>query len=86
MAGGAAPRVTGEKHGIGNIEGRPAVARLLEVMCIDGDDIADSSVKRFEGEITPGDVGRAADAWIAADQKLFDGWLAPARAAGAEAR
>lgn len=59
----------------------PDIRRLFEVMELSLDPVAEQNVRMRAGEDSPEDVARHASEWIAANQTLFDGWIAEARTA-----
>lgn len=62
------------------LEENPAVRRLLEVVAIPLDDIADQNAKMAqEAEYSDAMVRADAAEWIAANRTLVDGWLETAR-------
>lgn len=64
------------------LEENPTVRRLLELVVIPLDDIADQNARMaMAEEYTEADVRSDAAAWIEANRALVDGWLATARAA-----
>jgi glycine betaine/proline transport system substrate-binding protein len=63
------------------VEANPAAARLFEVMQISPRDVSAQNLKmRQPGEGSWEASERHADAWIKANRKTFDSWLAQARA------
>jgi glycine betaine/proline transport system substrate-binding protein len=72
------------QHIVANLEfaqANPAAAKLFEIMELSVNDISAQNLRMRDGENTPADVARHADAWIRAHQATFDGWLEAARAA-----
>lgn len=62
------------------LDANPAARRLLEVVQIPLDDIADQNARMaLAGDYTEDDILADAEAWIAANQSTVDGWLATAR-------
>ncbi|GAA3989299.1 glycine betaine/L-proline ABC transporter substrate-binding protein ProX [Comamonas faecalis] len=61
----------------------PAAAKWFELVTVSVEDISAQNQLMNQGQNKPADIERHADAWIAAHQKTFDGWLAQARAAAA---
>jgi glycine betaine/proline transport system substrate-binding protein len=59
----------------------PDAAKLFEIMKVDVNDINAQNLRMNEGEKSSDDIDRHVDAWIKANQKTYDGWLAQARAA-----
>ncbi len=59
----------------------PDVAKLFSVMKIDVNDISAQNQLIKNGQNTMVDINRHVDAWIKAHQKMFDGWVAQAKAA-----
>jgi len=64
------------------IEANPAAGKLFEVMKLNSADINAQNMRMNQGESTAADIERHTNAWIGAHQKLFDGWIAQAMAAG----
>ena len=56
----------------------PAAAKLFEVMSLPINDISQQNRLMHEGQNRQQDVERHTDAWINANQKTFDGWIAQA--------
>lgn len=63
-------------------EDNPAAAKLFSVMQVSSNDISAENKLMRDGQKTPADIERHADAWIKANQKKFDGWIKEAMAAG----
>ena len=63
------------------VEKNPAAGKLFEVMVLPVADINAQNLRMQAGENKPADVERHLDAWIKANQKTFDGWIAQAMAA-----
>jgi len=63
------------------LEENPAARKLLEVMEVPLLDIFEQNAKMFDGEDKAEDLERHADEWIKANQEVFDGWVAEAKAA-----
>jgi glycine betaine/proline transport system substrate-binding protein len=63
------------------MEKNPAAKRLFEVVSIPLGDIFEQNAKMQNGENKQSDIERHAEAWVAKNRKLFDGWLAEARKA-----
>lgn len=63
------------------VEKNPAAGKLFEVMKLSVGDINAQNLRMRDGENKPADVQRHLDAWIKANQKTFDGWIAQALAA-----
>lgn len=61
-------------------EKNPAAAKLFEVMKVPVADINAQNLRMLDGQNKAADIDRHVDGWIKAHQKLFDGWLAQARA------
>ncbi len=59
-------------------EANPAAAKLFEVMAISSNDISAQNLKMRDGEASEKDIERHANAWIKANQKTFDAWVAEA--------
>lgn len=63
------------------VEKNPAAGKLFEVMKLSVGDINAQNLRMRDGENKPADIERHVDAWIKANQKIFDGWIAEAKAA-----
>jgi len=63
------------------VEKNPAAGKLFEVMTLSVGDINAQNLRMRDGENKPADIQRHVDAWIKANQKTFDGWIAEAKAA-----
>lgn len=63
------------------VEKNPAAGKLFEVMKLSVGDINAQNLRMRDGENKPADIERHVDAWIKANQKTFDGWIAEAKAA-----
>ena len=63
------------------VEKNPAAGKLFEVMKLSVGDINAQNLRMRDGENKPADIERHVDAWIQANQKTFDGWIAEAKAA-----
>ena len=63
------------------VEKNPAAGKLFEVMKLSVGDINAQNLRMRDGENKPADIQRHVDAWIKANQKTFDGWIAEAKAA-----
>ncbi len=59
----------------------PAAAKLFELVNIDVNAINAQNHRMHDGENTSADIDRHVAAWIKANQRNYDGWLAAARAA-----
>ena len=59
----------------------PAAAKLFSIMKLSNNDISAQNLRMRDGEKTAEDIERHTNAWIKANQKTFDGWLAEARKA-----
>lgn len=64
------------------VEDNPAAAKLFSIMQVSSNDISAENLLMRDGQKTPADIERHADAWIKANQKKFDGWVKEAMAAG----
>ncbi|KAA5605161.1 glycine betaine/L-proline ABC transporter substrate-binding protein ProX [Roseospira marina] len=62
-------------------EANPAAATLFGIMRISSNDVSAQNRLMRQGEDSETDIMRHADAWIAAHQETWDGWLTEARAA-----
>lgn len=62
-------------------EANPAAARLFSIMKLSNNDISSQNLRMRDGEKSAADIERHTNAWIKANQKTFDGWLAEARKA-----
>ncbi|RUS66799.1 Glycine betaine/proline betaine-binding periplasmic protein [Saezia sanguinis] len=56
-------------------QANPAAAKLFAVMHIPVGDINAQNLRMRDGESSPADIERHADAWIKAHQATFDGWI-----------
>lgn len=63
------------------VEKNPAAGKLFEIMQIPINDISKQNQLQRNGETKPADTERHVNAWIKAHQKVFDGWVAQAKAA-----
>ena len=63
------------------VEKNPAAGKLFEVMKLSVGDINAQNLRMRDGENKPADIERHVDAWIKANQKTFDGWIAEAKSA-----
>lgn len=63
------------------LENNPAAAKLFELAVIPVGDVNNQNFLLHEGETSYEDVRRHADAWIAAHQSEFDGWIEEAKKA-----
>lgn len=59
----------------------PAAAKFFELVNIDIGDINAQNHRMHEGENTSADIDRHVAGWIKAKQRIYDGWIAAARAA-----
>jgi glycine betaine/proline transport system substrate-binding protein len=59
----------------------PAIWRLFEVMHVPLDAIFAQNAKMQQGEDKPADIKRQAEAWIQANQDVFNGWIEEAKKA-----
>nr|WP_244610144.1 glycine betaine/L-proline ABC transporter substrate-binding protein ProX [Lampropedia puyangensis] len=59
----------------------PAAAKLFAVMQLSIDDVSAQNLRMQQGENSRADIARHTDAWISANQTVFDGWLQQAREA-----
>jgi len=66
-------------------EKNPAAAKLFAIMQISSNDISAQNLRMREGEKSPADIDRHAEAWIKANQSTFDGWIKEALAAASNA-
>jgi len=62
-------------------EKNPAAAKLFSIMQLPVGDVSAQNHLMSQGQNQAADVARHTDAWIAAHQKTFDGWIAQALAA-----
>jgi len=62
-------------------EANPAAAKLFSIMEVSSNDISAENLAMRDGEDSPRDIDKHADAWIAANREKFDHWLDEARAA-----
>lgn len=58
----------------------PAAAKLFEIMSISVNDVSAQNMLIREGQDSTADIERHANAWISANQSLFDAWVAEAAA------
>ena len=65
-------------------DANPAAAKLLSVMQLPVGDINAQNLRMRNGENKAADIARHTDGWIKAHQRVFDGWIAQARAAAAD--
>lgn len=63
-------------------EANPSAAKLFSIMRLSSNDISAQNLRMRDGEKSAKDIERHANAWIKANQKLFDGWVAEASQAG----
>ncbi len=63
------------------LEKNPAAAKFLELIKVPLNDISAQNTKMNDGEKSQKDIDRHADEWIAANQDLWNDWLAQARSA-----
>ncbi|WP_316977129.1 glycine betaine/L-proline ABC transporter substrate-binding protein ProX [Shumkonia mesophila] len=66
-------------------EDNPAAAKLFAIMQVSSNDISAQNLRMRDGEKSPDDINRHADAWIKANQATFDGWIEEALAAASNA-
>lgn len=59
----------------------PAAAELFSIMKLPIDDVSAQNLRMQQGEKSSADIARHADAWIAAHQSTFDGWIEQAKQA-----
>lgn len=64
------------------LDRNPDIRQLLELVAIPLADIAAQNARMAAGEYSEADIEGDAEAWIAANRDMVDGWLASARAAG----
>jgi glycine betaine/proline transport system substrate-binding protein len=62
-------------------EAHPDAAMLFSIMRVSSNDISTQNLRMRDGEDSPKDIERHADAWIKANQKKFDSWIEKAKAA-----
>jgi glycine betaine/proline transport system substrate-binding protein len=62
-------------------EAHPDAAKLFSLMRVSSNDISAENLRMRDGEDSPKDIERHADAWIKANQKKFDSWIEKAKAA-----
>ncbi|MCF7988859.1 MAG: glycine betaine/L-proline ABC transporter substrate-binding protein ProX [Thiohalocapsa sp.] len=62
-------------------EANPAAAKLFSIMKVSNNDISAQNLRMRDGEDSPKDIERHADAWIAANRAKVDQWLDEAKAA-----
>jgi len=65
-------------------EANPAAAKLFAIMQVSNNDISAENLAMRDGEDSPADIEKHADAWIAANRDKVDGWLEQARAAAGD--
>ncbi len=65
-------------------EKNPAAAKLFEVIQLSVNDINAQNFLMSQGQNKASDIERHTNAWIAAHQKQFDGWLEQAKAAASK--
>lgn len=65
-------------------EAHPDAGKLFEIMKIDVNDVNAQNMRMNNGEKDAAAIDRHAAAWIKANQKTYDDWLAQARAAAAK--
>lgn len=65
-------------------EAHPDAAKLFSIMRLSANDISAQNKRMRDGENSAADIERHADAWIKANRKTFDAWIAEARAAARE--
>ena len=63
------------------LKANPAAAKLFEVAKVDINDISAENKQIADGEKNSADIDRHVEAWVAANQATYDGWLAAAREA-----
>lgn len=63
-------------------EANPSAAKLFSIMRLSSNDISAQNLRMRDGEKSAEDIERHANAWIKANQKLFDGWVEEAGKAG----
>ncbi len=63
------------------VQAHPDAGKLFEIMKLDVNDINAQNTRMNDGEKSSDDIDRHVDAWVKANQKTYDGWLAQARAA-----
>ncbi|CAM3698457.1 Glycine betaine-binding periplasmic protein precursor [Vibrio aerogenes CECT 7868] len=59
----------------------PAAAKLFSVMKVNINDVSAENMMMSKGHNTPADIEAHANGWIKAHQKLFNSWIAQAKAA-----
>lgn len=57
------------------LEANPPVNALFEAMSIDVNDVSAEAQRQQQGETKIDQIKQHADAWIAANQATFDGWV-----------
>ncbi len=62
-------------------DAHPDAAKLFSIMRLSNNDISAQNLRMRDGEDSAKDIERHADAWIRANQKKFDAWIAEAMAA-----
>ena len=65
-------------------DANPAAAKLFEIARLDVNDVSAQNLRMNEGEKDAPAIDRHVSAWIKANQKAYDAWLAQARAAAAK--
>ena len=63
------------------VEANPAAGKLFAIMELSNNDISAQNLRMRDGEKSAADIERHADAWIAANQSTFDGWVKQAMSA-----
>ena len=62
-------------------DAHPDAAKLFSIMHVSANDISAENLLMRNGQDSPDDINRHADAWIQAHQKVWNDWLDQARAA-----
>ncbi|KLV04659.1 glycine/betaine ABC transporter substrate-binding protein [Photobacterium aquae] len=62
-------------------EANPAAAKLFEVMTLNINDVSAQNMMMSKGKNSSADIEAHANAWIKANQKQFDAWIAEAKKA-----
>lgn len=65
-------------------EANPAAGKLFEIAKLDVNDVSAQNLRMNDGEKDSAAIDRHVAAWIKANQKTYDGWLAQARAAASK--
>lgn len=65
------------------VDENPAAKRFFELVNVDVNDVSAQNLKMRDGEDKAKDVTGHVEAWIKANQKAWDGWIAEAMKAGA---